>query len=78
MEKELMNNVKTKAYRRGNTVFVFIANPFDDATMQELMPLLTPEQMDFINTKNWNADQKLRRAQAFADENVNSVPSDEA
>jgi len=62
--------MKTKTYIIGGTEFVFIdTNPFSNHTMEQVMPLLTQEQADFINSKNWSDEQKLRRAQEFAEEN---------
>lgn len=70
--------MKEKVVVRNGLKVVFLDNnPFADYPMSRLIPLLTEEQIAFIDSRNWNYTQKLRRMREFAEENQCSVKEEE-
>ena len=59
-----------RRHKRGNVEIVFLdTNPHRDKTWAEVLPLLSPEQIDFIQSRQWTDAEKLRMAQEYAEEN---------
>ena len=59
-----------RRHKRGNVDIVFIdTNPYRDKTWEEVLPFLSPEQIEFIKSRQWTDAQKLRQAQDYAEEN---------
>ena len=71
MTRPVYLRMRERKHRRGNAVFIFLdTNPYANATWEEVLPLLSPEQLRFINTRQgWTDAQKLRQARDFAEEN---------